>query len=268
MVGFAVLVGIAVAQRGALYSPIIVPSFLTGFLISGYSMVINDIYDLDSDRVNQPARPLPSGRVSLSKAKKLATMLLTLGLASSVFLGPVNLAIAVVFAFLSWLYSAKMKSAGLAGNCIVAASVAIPYIFGGAAVDLITDPLIWFLAFISFLAGMGREIVKTITDVSGDSRRGIRSVAMVHGPEKAGKLGGIFFFGAVAFTPFPLIFGLAHATYGLLVSIPSVLFIYLAASIMKDPSEGNARRVKSRALAGMLLGLVAFIMARGDIFVG
>jgi geranylgeranylglycerol-phosphate geranylgeranyltransferase len=268
MVGFAVLVGIAVLQLEALLSVLVIPSFLTGFLISSYSMVINDIYDIDSDRVNQPSRPLPSGSASLGAAKTLAAALLASGIASSLFLGPVNFTIALLFALLSWLYSAKAKSTGLAGNSIVAASLAIPYIFGGAAVAMMNDPLIWFLALISFLAGMGREIVKTITDVLGDTKRGIRSVTIMYGPRTAGKLGGIFFLAAVASTPLPLIFSTAHITYGLLVSIPVIIFIYLAASIMNDPSEENARRVKSRALAGMLLGLLAFIMARGGINVG
>ena len=38
--------------------------FVTGFAICAFSMVVNDYYDIEVDRVNQPTRPLPSGQVS------------------------------------------------------------------------------------------------------------------------------------------------------------------------------------------------------------
>ena len=39
--------------------------FLTGFLISGSAMMSNDYFDIEVDRVNNPNRPLPSGRISI-----------------------------------------------------------------------------------------------------------------------------------------------------------------------------------------------------------
>ena len=42
-------------------------------------MVLNDVFDIDLDREEQPYRPLPSGRISLSSARWLGWQLLTLG---------------------------------------------------------------------------------------------------------------------------------------------------------------------------------------------
>ena len=46
----------------------IVLGFVTGFAICAFSMVANDYYDIEVDRVNQPTRPLPSGAVSMREA--------------------------------------------------------------------------------------------------------------------------------------------------------------------------------------------------------
>ena len=61
MIGFAVIVGIFVSKPQTLHLESLVLGFVTGFAICAYSMVINDYYDIEVDRVNQPSRPLPSG---------------------------------------------------------------------------------------------------------------------------------------------------------------------------------------------------------------
>ncbi|MGA2875543.1 MAG: UbiA family prenyltransferase, partial [Nitrososphaerales archaeon] len=82
MEGFSVVVGIVVASKN--YHDIIsvtaLLGFLTGFFLTSYSMISNDIYDLEVDKVNQPNRPLPSGAVKLQSAKYISLLLLALGL--------------------------------------------------------------------------------------------------------------------------------------------------------------------------------------------
>ena len=61
MIGFAVIVGAFVSKPPTSSASGLLLGFVTGFAICGYSMVINDYYDIEVDRVNQPDRPLPSG---------------------------------------------------------------------------------------------------------------------------------------------------------------------------------------------------------------
>ena len=107
MVGFAVIVGIAVVSNDykEIFTLTSLFGFLTGFLISSFSMISNDIYDIGVDRINQPTRPIVSGRVSLQSAKILSAAFIVSGLGASVILGPANLAIAGVFAFIGWYYN-------------------------------------------------------------------------------------------------------------------------------------------------------------------
>jgi len=260
MVGFAVIVGIAVSAPSQLLSITAVLGFLTGFLISSYSMIVNDCYDLEVDRINSPYRALPSGRIHLRTAAIFSGILLTLGLISSIRIGPDTFIIALVFATIAWAYNFRGKRQMLLGNMMVAASVAIPYIYGGAAVGMMGDRLLWFLALTSFLAATGREIVKTIADVKGDAVRQVKSVARVYGSRIAAYVGAFFFLGAVASTVLPILMGEVGIIFTILILIPDVLFIYASVRIVSDYSKLKAIQIKKLALVGMIIGMVIFII--------
>ena len=76
MVGFAVLVGAVVVHPNSLLGVFPLMGFLTGFFISSYSMVVNDRYDVEVDRINAPQRPLPSGKLTEGEAVRLEFILL------------------------------------------------------------------------------------------------------------------------------------------------------------------------------------------------
>src|SRR2546425_2274969 len=106
MIGFAVIVGAFVSKPPSFPPVNLLLGFVTGFSICAYSMAINDYYDVEVDRINQPNRPLPSGRLSLRSAMALAIGMLLLGLSSALVTGIVlAVVVAVVYAFLSWIYN-------------------------------------------------------------------------------------------------------------------------------------------------------------------
>jgi geranylgeranylglycerol-phosphate geranylgeranyltransferase len=260
MIGFAVIVGEFVSKPQSI--PILnsVLGFLTGFFICGYSMVINDYYDIDVDRVNQPGRPIPSGRISKKDAFYFAQVLLLLGLLSALLIQIVTaFLIAALYAFLSFLYNYSAKKRGILGNSIVASSLAIPFIYGGVVTGGQINSLLLSMALTSFLAGVGREVVKAMADTEGDQNRGVRSIAISSGTRAASIVGGAFFVAAIATSQLPVFFGNVDLIYKLGVLVPDAIFAYLAFSILQKPSAENALRVKSRALIGMLVGLIVFI---------
>ncbi|NHV97404.1 MAG: UbiA family prenyltransferase [Thaumarchaeota archaeon] len=260
MVGFAVIVGMVVSGFSKMSYSSVVLGFLTGFFISSYSMIINDRYDIDVDRVNNPSRPLVKGSVSIREAEVAAVTLLVLGLATSTLLGWLTLLIAALFALIAWLYNYRVKRYGLLGNMLVSASVAIPYIYGAVAIGAADEPLIYFLALTSFLAGLGREVVKTICDVKGDEIRDVKSVARVWGAKVAAKVSSTFFILAILTSLLPLMLRIVGLVYGVLVSVPICIFVALTVKILRDSSADSAYLVKRVALLGMLLGLIAFMV--------
>jgi geranylgeranylglycerol-phosphate geranylgeranyltransferase len=261
MIGFAVIVGEFVSKPAQIQVLPSVLGFLTGFFVCAYSMAVNDIYDVEVDRVNQPGRPIPSGRLSPGAARRLSQATLLAGMACSVLsLSLAAVVIAGVYAFLSWLYNARAKQAGLAGNLIVASSLAIPFIYGGVVArgDLASSLLV-LMALTAFFSGVGREVVKAMADTEGDEKRHVRSVAISAGMGTAAKVGGAFFVLAVVTSWVPLLAGMANPIYTYSVAVPDIIFAYLAVSIATRGDAANARRVKSAALLGMLVGLFVFI---------
>lgn len=261
MIGFAVIVGAFVSKPASIPEVQLVLGFLTGFFICAYSMAVNDVYDLEVDRVNRPERPIPSGRVTAQDASRLSFMVLAAGMACSVLsLNPLAVVIAAAYALLSWLYNAKAKKTGLAGNLIVASSLAIPFIYGGAVSGgTIAGSLLLMMALTAFFSGVGREVVKAMADVEGDAKREVNSIARSKGLKFAAATGALFFLLAVLTSWVPLITGLANQLYKFGVVIPDAIFVYLAAVILLRHDPGSAFRVKKIALAGMTVGLLVFI---------
>lgn len=261
MIGLAVIVGYFVSKPTVVSPQNIGLGFVTGFAICGFSMVANDYYDLEVDAVNQPARPLPSGKVSMGEASALAVLMLGVGLLAAVLTFELwAVAIAGVYALLAWTYDYRVKKFGLVGNLIVASSLAIPFIYGGViSGGDVFGSLLLFMASTSFLAGVGREVVKAMADVPGDQKRGIRSYAAVHGLRGASIVGALFFLAAVAASILPLLLLRVNLLYRFGVVLPDAAFVYLAYSILSHADTQGALRVKRAALMGMLLGLVVFI---------
>lgn len=261
MIGFAVVVGAFVSKPVSISIPQLGLGFLTGFFICAYSMAVNDVYDVEVDRINRPDRPIPSGRVSVQDASRLSFMVLAAGIACSVLsLNPLAVVIATAYAFLSWLYNSRAKRTGLAGNLIVASSLAIPFIYGGAVSGgSIGGSLLLMMALTAFFSGVGREVVKAMADVEGDAKREVNSIARSRGLVFASAVGALFFLMAVLTSWVPLVTGLANQLYTLGVIIPDAIFVYLAVAIIANHDPPGAYRVKKIALAGMTLGLLVFI---------
>jgi len=261
MIGFAVIIGYFVSKPATASPETIVLGFVTGFAICAFSMVVNDYYDMEVDRVNQPTRPLPSGQVSKEGAVGIAALMLVVGFAATALLLDVEaLLIVALYSFLAWLYDFRAKKYGVAGNMVVASSLAIPFIYGGViSGGEVLDSLLLFMASTSFLAGVGREVVKAMADVEGDKKRGVRSYASVHGLGSAAWLGAVFFLLAVVTSLLPLALISVSIFYKVGVVLPDAAFVYLAYRILTHADVNGALSVKKTALMGMLLGLLVFI---------
>jgi len=257
MMGFAVIIGIFMSLGAAISIFSAVVGFLVGFILVAGSMIINDILDAEIDAINNPSRPIPSGRVSKKQAATFAAIALTAGLSLAFVLSILNLLIAILAVVLMLYYNRFGKKTGLLGNAVVSANLAIPFIFGGA-VGGITSTLYVF-ALLAFLAGMGREVIKGMADIAGDSKRGVRTLAVTKGLGTASRAGALFFVTAVLLSAVPVAFRMVSWLYVPIVLICDLGFLYSAYSIAKHPSPQNALTWKNRALVWMLLGLVAFI---------
>ncbi len=260
MIGLAVLVAETIGL-GRLPSPDqAVFGFLTAFLLLAGTMVFNDIQDVQVDRVNSPDRPIPSGRVTIPQAYALSIVFSTLALISSLVLGALAFLTALIALVLMAYYNTRGKKTGLLGNAVVSLNVALPFFFGGLAVNSLR-PLLFIFFLLAFLANTAREVAKGIADVTGDSSKRIMTVAVTQGPKSAAQLAAAFFVVAVLLSFLAPVFDQKVSLfYYPGVVIADLGFLYSSYQLIRDPTATTVRKVKSQVLVWMLLGLVGFFM--------
>lgn len=233
---------------------------------------LNDILDVEIDKLNQPNRPLPSGDISLNNAKILTAILMCFSLFCLVYAGYISSSIEEGFenwapSILIWLlaiflltnyesssnYSLKLKDRGLPGNFAISLSVGMVILFGAAGVFEPTEPRVLSLFFIGLSYNLAREIVKDIEDMGGDEGR--NTLAMRIGVEKTRILAWmiLLFTMVVILAPFALeIFPPNH----LLLVIPGLMVIFLVKRKLAYAEDRNAQRLIKKSLQLTLLGLI------------
>lgn len=256
MVGVAVIVGATIASK-TFFTTKVYFAFLTAFLVCGAGNVINDYFDFEIDRINNPARPLPSGKISRRAAHVYALSLFAAGVALSILINEFALLIAAFNSTLLYTYAWKIKrSGGIGKNLTVSYLVASPFLFGGIAVGRAFVTLI--LVLLAGLANTGREILKDVEDLEGD-RRFIKTLPVEMGVEKSALLASAFILAAVLISPLPYILGVLSRNYLIAVVLADAVFIYAALKFLKSRNAESAREAQKLVKLGMFFGLLAFL---------
>ena len=259
VMSFAVLVGASLTGFSHLQWQSLFYGAITAFTLTGASMAINDYYDFDIDKINEPQRPIPSGAVSLNGALVLTGVLTAIGLAFAFLISIYCLLFAIAAWIIMMTYTTVGKRSGFAGNLLVSACVAAPFLYGSlVAVNLIRFNVLLF-ASMAFLSNTGREITKGIVDVQGDSSHNIRTLAVTFGSRKAAFAAAAFFVSAVCLSPLPLIFNLVSIWYAPFVLATDVGLVWCSASLIKNSSREKARQTKKLVLFLFVFGLLSFI---------
>ena len=171
---------------------------LTGPLVCGASQIVNDWYDRDVDALNEPQRPIPSGRAPGKTALWFAIIWTATAQIWALMLGPWVAAATFVGLLLAWAYSAppiRLKLNGWWGNSAVGLSYeGLAWVTGAAIVlggDLPSGPIL----IIALLYSIGAHGIMTLNDfksVEGDLKMGIRSLPAQLGRERAAWVACLF----------------------------------------------------------------------------
>ncbi|MDY6964997.1 MAG: UbiA family prenyltransferase [Halobacteriota archaeon] len=267
MLGFAVIVGAVIA--GDLF---IIPfdtllislslGFMTALFIEAGTFALNDYYDIEVDRANERFdRPLVRGDIEPNTALIIAVFAIVLGIACSSLINIWCFSIALVTALFGIFYDIKLKEAGIIGNIYIAFTMAIPFVFGGFIFQKSVFVLI-VLSLITFLAGLGREIMKGIIDVEGDALRDVKTIARVYGVRRAGTVSIFLYMAAVLLSPLPFIFdlgGFRNYPYLVVVFIADIIFIYTCLKLYRSEDRDVVNNLRRTTIVAMLFGLIAFL---------
>lgn len=173
--------------------PLVGGVLLAGPLVTGMSQAANDWFDRHVDAINEPDRPVPSGRMPGRSALYLALLWTALSLLVAWSIGPAVLGAAALGVVLAWAYSApplRLKKNGWFGNAACGfAYEGLPW-FTGAAVMLGGMPSAPII-LLAFLYSFGAHGIMTLNDFKseeGDAAIGIHSLPVLLGTDNAARL--------------------------------------------------------------------------------
>lgn len=166
---------------------------LTGPLVCATSQAVNDWFDRHVDAINEPNRPIPSGRIPGRWGLYIAIGWTVLSLAVAATLGQMVFVAAAFGLAVAWAYSAppiRLKQNGWWGNTAVALCYeGLPWFVGAA---LVTSALPSTPALVlALLYSVGAHGIMTLNDfksVEGDAASGVRSLPVQLGPARAARL--------------------------------------------------------------------------------
>ncbi len=186
----SVAAGVPLADQ---WHMVVLGMVLAGPIVCGMSQAANDWCDRHVDAVNEPDRPIPSGRIPGRWGLWIALAMTVLSLGVGWLLGPWGFGATVVGVIAAWAYSAepvRLKRSGWWGPGLVGLSYeGLPW-FTGAAVLLNAAPSFQTVT-IAALYAFGAHGIMTLNDfkaLEGDRQHGVRSLPVVLGPEVAARI--------------------------------------------------------------------------------
>ncbi len=232
----------------------------------------NDVQDHETDALNHPERPIPSGALTLIQAKAVGRAAFLSSIIA--LLGAMTVAALYSEHLVSWLPSIgiwfvafllmfhyemvvpasfMLKHKGLSGNIAVSLLVGIVIVFGAAAVNGISTPLVWIVALVAMLVNAAREIVKDIEDQSGDEDR--ETLPKQIGADRSRTIAQLLVLAALI----PLVAPYARGLLPMELLVLQTPAMFVLVTIKPRLYRGEDHAAQKGLRMAMLLGLAGFL---------
>jgi chlorophyll synthase len=214
---------------------------LAGPAICAASQAANDWFDRHVDAINEPNRPIPSGRIPGRWGLWIAFLWTLLSMLLAAALGPWVLKAAILGLALAWAYSApplRLKQAGWWGPISVALCYEGLSWFTGAAVmtGAFPDVRVVVLAALYSFGAVGIMVLNDFKAVDGDRQMGILSVPVDLGVENAAWLACIVM-AAPQVVVATLLLSWGHPLHAAAVALSVMLQCGLMVRLLSDPRK-------------------------------
>tara|TARA_B100001113_G_scaffold352265_1_gene353231 strand:- start:2212 stop:3141 length:930 start_codon:yes stop_codon:yes gene_type:complete len=232
------------------------------FMAAGNAL--NDLSDVEIDKVAHPSRPLADGSITELQAKILIWMLSAMSVAS--LLGCLFLMdgsqeytaaiyVSAVVLMLTYDYGPKTKQMGFIGNVSISSLVAAVVLYGASSIGGLTSLLCWYVAGVVFFVNLAREIIKDCQDMEADSDSR-KTLPMKIGKENSRMIAYVLTLIGIVFLYIPYWQG--PFSFGQLILQSPAIFILMG---LNGPMwKGEDYVAATRLRIAMLLGLVGFIV--------
>jgi len=232
---------------------------ISAMMLVGGGNALNDYNDRETDKLNHPKRPIPSGQIKAETALNYAQLLLALGLLLLFFTleNKMPFVIALIGVGMLIAYENGLKAAGITGNISVGLMSGAVFLYAGMAVND-PGPTMWMFG-LAVLATISREIVKDIQDLEGDNDR--KTLPTRIGVNNALNLSTFILLIAIglSYTAINSFENMARITYvGGITLANGMMLLGIYNSKLEDYFTGQ-KNIKQ----GMGLAMLAFILAAG-----
>lgn len=237
---------------------------LVGPMVCASSQAVNDWFDRHVDAINEPNRPIPSGRIPGQWGLFIAIAWSAISLVVGASLGIWAFWATVLAVALSWAYSMppiRLKLNGWYGNAAVGFSYEGLAWFTGAAIFVGALPSTEII-LLAVLYSLGAHGIMTLNDfkaIEGDRQLGIRTLPVQLGPDRAALVACVVMIVPQLFVS-ALLFSVDRPSHALIILSLVVGQIAMMERLLKDP-EAEAPWFNGTGVTMSVLGMMVAAVA-------
>ena len=212
---------------------------LCGPIVCGTSQAVNDWFDRHVDAINEPGRPIPSGRIPGQRGLHIALAGTVVSVVVGAGLGVWAFVATLLGLCFAWAYSApplRLKLNGWWGNAACGACYeGLPWITGTAILTAANpSPRIFAVAALYSVGAHGIMTLNDFKSVEGDRAMGVGSLPARLGVDRAARV-ACWVMAAPQVVVAVLLAGWGFSTWGVAIAVLLMAQIVLMARLLRDP---------------------------------
>jgi len=255
-----VFVAIIISQVESVGLSTIILSSLAAGLVTAGGNIVNDFFDVETDKISHPERVLVNDLLSKKKVVFYYNFLNTLAI---IFASKISIRLMLIILFtiiLLFVYSKYLKKLPLVGNFTIAFLTGLAFMFGGFAAQNPFGAVI--PAMFAFLINFIREVIKDIQDFEGDKKVNLKTFPIQYGIPKSKFVITLLTILLIAFTAYPYFNNNYKIEYFIIVMAVVNPILVLCLKLLFDKSELKLSIISNLLKLDMLFGLIAIYLGK------
>lgn len=230
-------------------------------LVAAGGYVINDIFDIETDKINRPGKRIAVESTSVKSMRIYYLILTSIGLFFGYFTGLGMGILSTVIAILLYFYSSDFKSEFLMGNLLISLMAGMVVYIASRGVFMVNKAYFAEFSSIAFFITFARELIKDLEDYTGDKEQGYETFAISSGPTKTKLLSSFFIICSLALLFLVAFTGNQLEFWVFLGIILAPLHIYLLFKIYTAEEKLHYSHISKWLKYSMFIGLLASLIS-------